>query len=150
MPVVMATVSLSARPAPNLLPPPTIQVTLLSCECFIRLTLWAVCHVTTGGRGCLRELWNGITNLDTIRDLPRAINTSIQERLFRISTLSTPEFGEEFSLGQRFSGFFVPPKSSLYTFNLRSDDLARLFLSPNASSQFAEHIITNWRHTQFR
>ena len=107
------------------------------------------CHVTVGGRGCLREVWPG-TDVDELQNGPRSDTTSIQERLFRISTLSIPEFDEEFSFSQRFSGFFVPPKSSLYTFNLRSDDFGRFYLSPNSSSQFAERIIRYNRHTRFR
>lgn len=33
----------------------------------------------------------------------------------------------------RYSGFFVPPLTSLYTFNLLSDDASALYLSPNTS-----------------
>ncbi len=136
----------SAPLAINLLPQTTTQVT----SNITQQDLSRDHHVIVGGRGALREVWRDTTSLNTIQDRPRAVNTSIQERLFRISTLSAPEFGEEVDFAQRFSGFFVPPKSSLYTFNLRSDDLSRFFLSPNASSQYAERILELGRHTSKR
>ena len=93
---------------------------------------------------------DGDLDLNVIQTFPRAEKTSVQERLFRLSYLSEPEFGEAVYFSQRFSGFFVPPKSSLYTFNLRSDDHSRLLLSPNASSQYVDSIINVETHTSFR
>ena len=65
---------------------------------------------------------------------PRSDNSHIVDRLYRSSFYDTSVFGENTFFTQRYSGFFVPPISSLYSFNLRSDDQSRLYLSQNAST----------------
>ena len=98
----------------------------------------------------MREVWPSVTDLDTLRSNPRSDLSAIHERLFLLSLLTQPDFGETTFFGQRFSGFFVPPKSSLYTFNLRSDDLSQLFLSQTSSSDDVERIIHVTEHTRLR
>ena len=72
-------------------------------------------------------------NIDLVSQQPRSADSHVVDRLYRSSEYDTPEFGEIYSFTQRYSGFFVPPLSSLYTFNVRSDDQSRLYFSPNAS-----------------
>ena len=92
--------------------------------------------LVAGGRGVLRELWVGSSNLDlnNLQNYPRAEeNTIAHERMYVDS--DNPDFGEgRARLGHRFSGFFVPPKSSLYTINILSDDQSRIIFYPNAST----------------
>lgn len=98
-----------------------------------------------GGRGVLREVFDGTTSLDNVRSQPRSEDCVIQERLFQGGD------GTELStFGQRYSGFFVPPKSSSYTFNLRSDDLSQLYLSSGMSKEELEQIINVNQYTQGR
>ena len=80
----------------------------------------------------------GTTNLDSIKT--RAENTAVHERLFLYSRLTSPDFGERNYFVQRFSGFFVPPLSSNYTFNIQSDDRSKLYFSPNMSSEHTKLI----------
>lgn len=82
----------------------------------------------------LREVWIGNTNFNTIRNFPRAVDNIItHDRMY----LDQPDFGEDTYFGHRFSGFFVPPKSSLYTFNILSDDQSSIIFYPNASTQLS-------------
>lgn len=100
-------------------------------------------YYPTGGRGIVREVWlTGYTcNLDIIEErefnYPTGDNYAIQERTYRDSS-NPSEFGEVYYFNSRYTGFFIPPVTSLYTFNLYSDDLSRLYLSPNASSAHKE------------
>ena len=73
-------------------------------------------------------------NINFVAQEPRSAYTSVVDKLYRSTEYNTPEFGEEYDFTQRYSGFFVPPMSSLYTFNIQSDDLSRLYFSPNAST----------------
>jgi hypothetical protein len=103
-----------------------------------------------GGRGTLREVFLGQTNLDIIKQASRSEKSVVHDRLFLFDDITEPDFGEKDRFGQRFSGFFVPPKSSLYTFNVRSDDWSRLYLSPNSSADHAKLIISVDSHTSHR
>lgn len=76
----------------------------------------------------------GNLNLNTVRQFPLSELTSVVDRLYRDSDYDTPQFGEDTYFSHRYTGFFVPPKSDIYTFNLRSDDLSQLYFSPNAST----------------
>ena len=85
-------------------------------------------------------MWtSGSLILDDVEQRPRAENTSPQERLCR-DDKSPSEFGERRHFGQRLSGYFVPPVTSLYTFSIRSDDNSRLYLSPNMSAEHKQLI----------
>ena len=98
----------------------------------------------TGARGIVREIvTNYYTSIDQIEQAPyRYPNTSynwtVQERAYRNSWNYPSEFGESTRFTQRYTGFFVPPLDSYYTFNLISDDGARLYLSPNMSREHKE------------
>ena len=72
-------------------------------------------------------------NLDpnVVRMQPPSELTSVVDRLYRDSEYDTPEFGEDIYFSHRYTGFFVPPKSCIYTFNLRSDDQSQLYFSPD-------------------
>ena len=50
------------------------------------------------------------------------------------------QFGETTFFNSKYTGFFVPPFSGLYTFYIRSDDLSRFYLSPNMSAEHTELI----------
>jgi len=102
-----------------------------------------------GGRGLLREVWTGFSFLDGVEGRPRAENTSPQERAYRDED-SPREFGERYNFVQRFSGFFVPPLTSLYTFVIRSDDHSRLYLSPNVSDEHKQLIAYAPQYTRRR
>ena len=95
---------------------------------------------STGGRGLLREVWiGGDFRLDDVEQRPRSENNSPQERTYRTSG-DVREFNENTFFTQRYSGFFVPPVTSLYTFQIQSDDLSRLYLSPNTSEEHKQII----------
>ncbi len=79
-------------------------------------------------------MWKGLINLDDIESYDRSELTSRQERAYR-SNSDPREFSETINFSHRWSGFFIPPESCLYTFNMRSDDPGRLFLSPNMSAE---------------
>ena len=114
---------------------------------YITLFFWGVpiLSTTPGGRGLLREVWISESgsfnelNLDDTDQRPRSELTSVQERLYRDNS-HTREFGERFYFTQRYSGFFIPPLTCLYTFSILSDDLCRLYLSPNNSADHKELI----------
>ena len=100
-----------------------------------------------GGRGLLREVWTGFSLLDGIEGRPRSEKTSPQERAYRDND-APREFAEKNYFVQRFSGFFVPPLTSLYTFGLISDDHSRLYLSPNTSDEHKQLIAHAPQHTR--
>ena len=137
-----------SAPHPQLLPP--LNTTLVGHTPFYFPMTLSPRNVLPGGRGTLREVFLNTNNLDTVESSARSEYNIEYERLFIFSYLDRPDFGETEQFSQKFSGFFVPPQSSLYTFNLRSDDHSRLFLSTNASTELAERIINVNRHTQFR
>ena len=107
----------------------------------------------SGGRGIVREVWNtNYTNtLDIVEErefnYPHGDNFVIQERTYRDSNYPA-DLGESLMFNSRYTGFFVPPVSSLYTFNILSDDRSRLYLSPNASSAHKEVIAFAPQHTR--
>ena len=105
-----------------------------------------------GERGVHREVFIGNTNIDFTRGRPPSELNSVIEKLYRSTYYSTPQFGEEVFFTQRLTGFFVPPVSCLYTLNLRSDDLSRLYFSRNASSTELPDtpLINVPHHTSFR
>ena len=45
------------------------------------------------------------------------------------------DFGELNNINHRFTGFFVPPVTSLYTFGIRSDDASAFYLSNDSRSE---------------
>ena len=78
-----------------------------------------------------------IGNLDYWLTQPLSSFNSIQERAYR--ELNDPrEFGEREYFAQRYSAFFVPPVTSLYTFAIISDDNSRLYISPTANAEDME------------
>ena len=88
-----------------------------------------------GERGVHREVFiGGNLDINFARQRPPSELNSVIEKLYRSTYYSTPQFGEETVFTQRLTGFFVPPVSCLYTFNLRSDDQSILYFSRNAST----------------
>lgn len=92
-----------------------------------------------GGRGIAREVWldQFSSEPNTIKSRPYGYpNTSydwtVQERFYR-ATGYEPEFGEDTYFQQRYTGFFVPPMTGTYTFNLYSDDLMDVYLSSDTT-----------------
>ena len=88
--------------------------------------------------------------MDVVELRPRSELTTPQERAYR-SSGDFREFGERTNFAQRYSGFFVPPLTSLYTFQIQSDDQSRLYLSPDTSEErkqlvaFADQFTRNQR-----
>ena len=84
-----------------------------------------------------REVWLGRTNFHDF--INNSINISLlqatHERLFLHSDRTTAEFGENVQFSQRFRGFFIPPLTSLYTFNIMSDDQSKLYVSTDGSTE---------------
>ena len=108
----------------------------------------------SGGRGIVREVWTKdySSNLDRVDERPygypnTSFNWTVQERAYR-DYQNPAEFGERTYFQQRYSGFFVPPIDSLYTFNFISDDRLRLYLSPNTSREHKELIAYANSHTR--
>ena len=87
--------------------------------------------------------------MDDVELRPRSELNSPQERAFR-SNGDVREFGERVNFAQRYSGFFVPPLTSLYTFQIQSDDLSRLYLSPDTSEERKQIIAFADQHTRSR
>ena len=100
----------------------------------------------------MREVFlTGNIDINHVSQRPRSDTSHVVDRLYQSSFYDTSMFGESTSFAQRYSGFFVPPMSSLYSFNLRSDDQSRLYLSPNASNVDLEYpIIDVSQHTRLR
>jgi hypothetical protein len=97
--------------------------------------------VYPGARGIVREVWTSgfEPNLHNLEKRPYGYPDStkkwtIQEKAYRDINYPS-EFGELYYFNQRYSGFFVPPMDSYYTFNFISDDYGFLYLSPNTSRE---------------
>lgn len=108
-------------------------------------------YYTLGGRGLLREVWIGgnVWRIDEYLTEPRSPLTSIQERAYRDNS-HTREFGERHNFNQRYSGFFVPPVTSLYTFSILSDDLSRFYVSRSMNADDKELVAYADRFTANR
>ena len=101
----------------------------------------------SGGRGLLREVWPLTSwDLDYYLDQPLSLQNAPQEKAYR-DFHDPRQFGERFNFAQRYSGFFVPPVTSLYTFAIVSDDLSRLYVSPTANADDMELIAYADQHT---
>ena len=87
----------------------------------------------------LREAFEGYQDLESFRsdNPPRSPKTTILDRFFT----GHLDEGTKELFRQRYSGFFVPPKTSLYTFNVRSDDHSRLYFSSNMSTEGLQEVI---------
>lgn len=81
-----------------------------------------------GGRGLLHEVYNFNGDLNTFRTFASR-NPANQE----IYTEITESSGNNPYFNTRYTGFFVPPFSGLYTYYIRSDDTSIFYLSPNMS-----------------
>ena len=101
-----------------------------------------------GGRGLLREVWIGgnVWLIDEYLNEPRSENSAPQERAYRDNT-DPREFNELYNFNQRWSGFFVPPVTSLYTFSVLSDDLSRLYVSPSMDREAMQLLAYSNSHT---
>ena len=106
--------------------------------------------IIAGARGSRREVFFGHTNLNAIRNRGRSSRAIIQQRLYRDGFNFGSQFGEREYFGHRFSGFFVPPISSLYTFNLNCDDYCWLYFSSEPYVQNERRIINVGRYTHYR
>lgn len=63
---------------------------------------------------------------------------------------SPTEFADDYNFCSVFKGFFIPPEDGLYTFYIQSDDVSRLFLSPNTSAEHVELIAEAPQYTRGR
>ena len=87
--------------------------------------------------------------MDNIELQPRSSSSAVEERIYR-DVNDQRLFSEGTNFAHRISGFFVPPLDSLYTFNIRSDDQSRLYLSKTALPGDKEQIASNPFHTSKR
>ncbi len=92
----------------------------------------------------IREVFCDIGDYDEIISSSRASNKSIIDRLWLDSNYE----GDRNYFTQRFSGFFIPPVSSLYTFNIRSDDSSCMRFSNNTSRDGLDTIINVPSYTE--
>ncbi len=85
-------------------------------------------HFISGHRGVLQELFANITDLSELMNSNHSTlnlrQRTIHERLYLENKVSD---------SQKISGFFVPPLTSLYTFEILSNDKSELYLNLNAS-----------------
>ncbi len=72
--------------------------------------------------------------ITTIISREKSDQIANHERAFLHSDFVS-DFGEFLNLNQRFTGFFVPPITSLYSFGLRSDDASAFYLSTDSRSE---------------
>ena len=84
--------------------------------------------------------------IDEYLNEPRSENSAPQERAYRDNT-DPREFNELYNFNQRWSGFFVPPVTSLYTFSVLSDDLSRLYVSPSMDREAMQLLAYSNSHT---
>ena len=94
------------------------------------------------------------TFTDNINDLSDTIpcgsvESYILDRFFEAFETTDTENYREY-IKQLICGFFIPPITGNYTFNIRSDDLSRLYISPNASKDHLTEILNVRRWTQSR
>ena len=98
------------------------------------------------GYGLLAEVWTGLTNYDA--GIPAGItqlgNLVADPRYIAntptFTSYKQPAFGWNLALGDtgtnwygtRLTAWFVPPSNGVYTFYMRSDDNARLYMNTNA------------------
>lgn len=77
---------------------------------------------------------------------PRSDNSAPQERAYRDNT-DPREFNELKNFNQRWSGFFVPPLTSFYTFSVLSDDHSRLYVSTSMDREDMQLLAFSNIHT---
>ncbi len=93
-------------------------------------------HSLTGHRGVQVEVYPDYQTLSNLRNLPRSqllyIHSSLHFHQDNLPSLGLTQ--NTFSL--RASGYFVPPKTSLYTFNILSvRGESQLYLDCNSSEE---------------
>ncbi len=125
----------SVRQALNQNQPATTQVNIIIILMQMNPKLHLLFCFLPGGRGLQRELWtDGGRSVTTIISREKSDKIANHERAFLHSDFVS-DFGELYNINQRFTGFFVPPTTSLYTFGVRSDDASALYLSTDSRSE---------------
>ncbi len=78
-----------------------------------------------------------------VEKLPRSLNTAELERFWVADESPWASI-----IVLRLSGFFVPPQTSLYTFNIRPDDASRMSISTTMSKEGLRRVITVYHYTE--
>ena len=106
-----------------------------------------------GGRGLQVEWYKTtsdvIFNLDNFETFMQTNSPDLitYTEVARASSNEPTEFENEYFCSV-YKGFVVPPQNGSYTFYVRSDDTARLYLSPNTSAEDAELIAEAPQYTR--
>ena len=106
-----------------------------------------------GGRGLQVEWYKTtsdvIFNLDNFETFMQTNSPDLitYTEVARASSNEPTEFKNEYFCSV-YKGFVVPPQNGSYTFYVRSDDTARLYLSPNTSAEDAELIAEAPQYTR--
>ena len=102
---------------------------LLSMHTYIRSYFW----ITVGSRGLKREIWFEGFRWDLLYlatlDSSDPGYVSGSTDIAWIETGYPSDLNESTYFMHRMSGFFVPPESGRYTFDILSDDVSQLFIS---------------------
>ena len=110
----------------------------------------------SGGRGLQIEWYGDASgvgyNLDNLEAYMETNSPDLisYTEISRASNDKPTEFEDNDNFCSVFKGFFVPPKNGSYTFYILSNDVARLFLSPNTSAEHVELIAEAPQYTRGR
>lgn len=96
--------------------------------------------IIIGERGVLREYFSDPSYCKEVTrggvlatNRSRSEDQVVHERLYRHHQATPADFGEVSHFCEIFSGYFVPPVTSLYTFNIMSDGWSELYFSVDSS-----------------
>lgn len=95
------------------------------------------------------SVWYNLDNFKTFMATNSPNLTSYTE-IARASNNEVTEFEENEIFCSVYKGFVVLPWNGSYTFYIRSDDIARLYLSPNTSAEHVELIAEAPQYTRGR
>jgi plastocyanin len=87
-----------------------------------------------GGRGLLREIWQGYRSVSSIPSLTpdtSGYNYTVTDEAWAETGYPIP-FNASTYISQKFSGFLVPPATGRYTIDVLSDDASRIYLSTDS------------------
>lgn len=84
----------------------------------------------------LREVWTRTrpSSVSAVGGLSTTAPDYHSEVMPEARSPTQASFGESTSFSDRFRGFFVPPSDNNYTFYIRADDQAELYLSVNEAA----------------
>ena len=99
--------------------------------------------------GATSEVAYNLDNFETFMKTTPSDLISYTE-ISRASNNKPTEFEENENFCSVYKGFVVLPQNGSYTFYIRADDVARLYLSPNTSAEHVELIAEAPQYTRGR